>query len=325
VRTVVAALPNGPGVYRFRSDTRVLYIGRAVDLRRRVASYWGDLRDRPHLRRMVPAIERVEAVSCDSEHEAAWLERNLLERAKPRWNRTAGGQEVPVQIRLDARAGRLDVVHDHDATGGRLFGPYLGGLRVRTAVGGLRRVIPLAYAGERLGGFDRDMARVRGVVATRASMVDTAVAVLERDPAAGAQVRAELAARRDTAAAALAFELAARIQAELEALDWVLAEQKVTRPTGGDGEVHGWSGGLLVTFEIRAGRVRTWRQRRCGEVEARERVARTPAAWQPFAERNAALAASLLATASASAGAGASATGTANATATPASAVTADR
>jgi excinuclease ABC subunit C len=297
VRTVVAALPNGPGVYRFRSDTRVLYIGRAVDLRRRVTSYWGDLRDRPHLRRMVPSIERVEVVACDSEHEAAWLERNLLERAKPRWNRTAGGQEVPVRIRLDARAGRLDVVHDHDTTGGQLFGPYLGGLRVRLAVGGLRRVIPLAYAGERLGGFDRDMARVRGVVATRASMVDTAVAVLERDPAAGAQVRAELAARRDAAAAALAFELAARIQAELEALDWVLAEQKVTRPADGDAEVHGWSDGLLVTFGIREGRVRTWRQRRVGELEARARVAGTPAAWRPFADRNAVLAAALLATA----------------------------
>jgi excinuclease ABC subunit C len=299
VRTVVAALPNGPGVYRFRSDTRVLYIGRAVDLRRRVTSYWGDLRDRPHLRRMMPSVERVEAVACDSEHEAAWLERNLLERAKPRWNRTAGGQEVPVQIRLDARGGRLDVVHDHDAAGGQLFGPYLGGLRVRLAVGGLRRVIPLAYAGERLGGFDRDMARVRGVVATRASMVDTAAAVLSRDPDAASYVRDELAKRRDAAAAALAFELAARIQAELEALDWVLAEQKVTRPASGDGEVHGWSDGLLVTFEIREGRVRTWRQRRCGEVEARGRVARTPTLWRSFADRNAALAAALLATATA--------------------------
>jgi excinuclease ABC subunit C len=326
VRTVVAALPSGPGVYRFRSDTRVLYIGRAVDLRRRVASYWGDLRDRPHLRRMMPAVERVEAVACDSEHEAAWLERNLLERAKPRWNRTAGGQEVPVRIRIDARGGRLDVVHEHDAASGQLFGPYLGGLRVRLAVGGLRRVIPLAYAGERLGGFDRDMARVRGVVGTRASMVDTAVAVLERDAEAGALVRAELAVRRDAAAAALAFELAARIQAELEALDWVLAEQKVTRPAGGqpdldNGEVHGWSDGLLVTFEIRAGRVRTWRQRRCGEVEARGRVERTPAFWRAFADRNAVLAAALLAAAATAATAVTATAAAAAATAAAATAV----
>ena len=44
------ALPATPGVYRFRDERgTVLYIGRAVDLRRRVQSYWGELRDRRHL------------------------------------------------------------------------------------------------------------------------------------------------------------------------------------------------------------------------------------------------------------------------------------
>src|SRR4029079_6035235 len=94
-------------------------IGRATDLRHRVASYWSDLADRRHLRRMVPQIGGLEAVACASGHEAAWLERNLLERAMPRWNRTAGGQEVPVWIRLDrgpATPG-LSVVHEHHVTG----------------------------------------------------------------------------------------------------------------------------------------------------------------------------------------------------------------
>src|ERR1700735_5076464 len=48
----VAALPGEPGVYRFRDQRdRVLYLGRAVNLRRRVASYWGDLGSRGHLAR----------------------------------------------------------------------------------------------------------------------------------------------------------------------------------------------------------------------------------------------------------------------------------
>src|SRR5207245_11100084 len=122
---------------------RVLYIGRAVQLRRRVGSYWTDLRDRSHLAPMVARIARIEAVSCDSEHEAAWLERNLLEQALPYWNRTAGGQEVPVYIRLDSRpAGPgLSVVYAAGPTprgpAARLFGPYLGGDRVRLAVSAL--------------------------------------------------------------------------------------------------------------------------------------------------------------------------------------------
>ena len=144
----VRALPAGPGVYRFRDERgRALYVGRATDLRRRVASYWGDLRDRPHLRRMVPRIARVEAVWCDSEHEAAWLERTLLEESPPRWNRTTG-VESTVYIGLHPR---LEVRHDPGE--GPVFGPYLGGEKVRLAVAGLERALGLAYAGGRLGGF----------------------------------------------------------------------------------------------------------------------------------------------------------------------------
>ena len=95
-----AALPLAPGVYRFRDQaSRSLYIGRAVSLRRRVQSYWRDLGDRAHLAPMVARIARVEAVPCDSAHEAAWLERNLLRRRLPPWNRSPGGQEAEVWIR----------------------------------------------------------------------------------------------------------------------------------------------------------------------------------------------------------------------------------
>jgi excinuclease ABC subunit C len=100
---VIGRLPDGPGVYRFRDERgRVLYIGRATGLRSRVGSYWSDLRDRDHLAPMVARVARIEAISCDSVHEAAWLERNLLKKSLPPWNKTQGGQESAVYIRLDA-------------------------------------------------------------------------------------------------------------------------------------------------------------------------------------------------------------------------------
>ncbi len=287
-------LPSGPGVYRFRDESgRALYIGRATDLRRRVASYWGGLRDRPRLRRMVTRIDRVEAVACDSEHEAAWLERNLLEQSKPRWNRAIGGLEVEVYIGL----GRRFELRHEPVGPGLLFGPYLGGEKVRLAISGLHRIIPLAYAGERLSGFDRDMARLRDVApGSRTAMVELATAVLRRDPGAGAQLQAELEARRDAASTALAFELAARIHAEREALTWILGEQRVTRPdTAPDLDVHGWSDGVLVTFEIRRGRVRLWKAVPRGELAARPLVDSTPDEWRAFTDRNAALAGRLTA------------------------------
>ena len=285
----IGALDQGPGVYRFRDARgRVLYIGRAVNLRRRVSSYWGDLRGRRHLVRMVGQIDRIEALTCDSEHEAAWLERNLLERSKPRWNRTAGGQEVPVYIRVDPSAG-LKIAY---TTGTRCFGPYLGAVKVRTAISALHRVLPLAYAGDRLTGSERDMARIRGVIpADKATLLRTLEAVLAREPAAVAAHRDDLARRRGAAAEALAFEHAARIQAEIEAVDWICAPQRVTIDAAPDATVVGWADGMSVRFEIRRGRLDGWQQRPCRRAPADVSTAATE--WAAFAQRNAALAARL--------------------------------
>jgi excinuclease ABC subunit C len=292
VRTDVAALPREPGVYRFRDGRgRALYVGRAVDLRRRVASYWRDLRDRPHLASMVRAVARVEAVVCDSEHEAAWLERNLLEHRQPRANRTPGGQEVPVLIRLDGSG--LTVVHSV-RPGGVHFGPYLGGLRVRLAVSALHRIHPLAYAAARLTDAERSMAGLRGISPEQRPALAAAVsAVLSREPAAVEGTRVALIARRDRAADRAAFELAGRIQQEIEALAWVVAPQRVTTVEPDDADVHGWHDGLLVSFGIRGGRMSQWRLRPCAPARAALLVSATPAAWAGFAARNAILAAEL--------------------------------
>ena len=167
-RATVARLPLGPGVYRFRDAAgRVLYVGRAVCLRRRVASYWGDLGDRGHLAAMVARIARVEAVPCASAHEAAWLERNLLERRTPPWNRSrSGGQEAEVWIRLSQSADAPGVAVARRPRSGdraRYFGPYLGGQKARDAVSGLGRVLPLGpaayWATDPPAGTGRELAR----------------------------------------------------------------------------------------------------------------------------------------------------------------------
>lgn len=297
----IVALPTEPGVYRFRDGRgRAIYVGRATDLRHRVASYWGDLRDRRHLRRIVPQIARIEALPCDSVHEAAWLERNLLEATKPRWNRVRGGLEVPTFITLarTATTARLAVVHS-PATGDgeRTFGPYLGGTRSRLAVDGLDRALGLTYTADRLGGFDRDMARVRGIsAAERTERADLAAATLEGDPAAVAAVVRRLEQRRDDAAAALAFEAAGRIQAEIAALAWLTARQRVTVDGAPDADAAGWCDGVLVSLEIRGGRLRRWQERTCAQPSARSVLDATPPGWTAFADRGARLAAALRAT-----------------------------
>ena len=316
-RAAATLLPCCPGVYRFRDGAgTVLYIGRAASLRRRVTSYWGDLGDRPHLAQMVARIARVEAVGCASEHEAAWLERTLLQDSTPRWNRTAGGQEVEVCLRLDTspRSPGLSVVHADavpaavapelvsgaTAAAGNghgqaeYFGPYLGGGRVRLAAAGLTRIFPLGYAADLAAGTAGDLARHRGVDGSdRALLACSLAAVLHRDRAAVQDAAARLTDRRDAAARSEAYELAGRIQAELRALDWVTCPQRAATLGEQEADVAGWADGMLVVFGIRAGRVRSWRQHPAALADAEPLLAGTPARWRDFARDNATLAARL--------------------------------
>lgn len=293
-RSVVGRLPGGPGVYRFADERgRTLYVGRAVDLRRRVGSYWGDLGDRWHLRRMVARIARIDALSCDSGHEAAWLERNVLERSLPPWNRIAGGAEVPLSIVVDRDPPDLRAVHDAPP-GPLTFGPYLGGNQVRSAVSGLLRAFPLHYTAARLPGSVRDLARVRGFSADdRTTLVDGVIAVLRREPQAITALIEFLTARRDAAASALAYELAARIQSEIEAVGWIGEEQKVHLAGGADATAYGYADGVLLKLEITAGRLDGWRVRPATPRAAAPLVDGTPPQWKAYAQRNADLAATL--------------------------------
>jgi excinuclease ABC subunit C len=291
-------LPGTPGVYRFRdAGDRVLYIGRASALRSRVASYWSDLRGRDHLVAMVSRIARIEAVSCDSAHEAAWLERNLLETSLPPWNRTPGGQESAAYIRMDAGPANpgLSVAYQvRPADQVRYFGPYLGGLRVRLAVAALHRILPLSYSAARLAGAERDLARMRGVTGhDRVALITSLVAILERQPAAVSSAQRQLEQLRDRAAHTLAFELAARIQDEIGGLGWITCPQRITTMDAANLTIAGWSQGMLVEFLIRDGRLCAWSQRSCDLPSVTEALSATPAAWRDFTQRNAELTARL--------------------------------
>ena len=294
----VAALPVAPGVYRFRDGNgRALYVGRAGELRRRVSSYWGDLRDRRHLRRTMFGVARIGALVCDSAHEAAWAERNLLERSLPPWNRIVGGLEVPVSIRLDPSPGapHLGLASAHrPAPGGRCFGPYLGARKVRLAVSGLERLYPIGHAGPTRTAGERELARLRGGQDTPVAQLASAVeSVLDREPTAGAAALAALPARRDAAAGVQAYAAAARLQEEIEAVEWVVAPQRVTAPgADGDQDVTAWADDVLVRLRIRDGRLHAWEQEPCSRSAPGTRA---PEGWVPFLRRNAELAARLAA------------------------------
>lgn len=277
-------------MYRFRdAQGRALYVGRAGDLRKRVGSYWGELRDRRHLRRMIPQIAAIEALVLASEHEAAWAERMLLEHRKARWNRVAGGLENPVYVRVEVAVPRMSVAHQvAEGPGVRWYGPYLGGTTTRLAVAALERVYPMSYARSRLTGTERDLARIHGVeTADAGAFIEAVDAVLRRDPAAVTTARAALVAKREAAVSSELYEMASRIHDELGGFEWVVAPVRLFSE---DLDLMACADGMQVSLRFRSGRLRTWEQS-AGTPDALT----VPAEWHDFFACNAALAARLAA------------------------------
>jgi len=174
------------------------------------------------------------------------------------------------------------------------FGPYLGVEKARLVRGGLLRVWPLHLAGTGLSNADRSMAEARGIGPSDVQgHLEGIRQVLRREPEAVARVGAHLVEARSRACRTLAFETAERIQLELAALEWVSGPQRVAGCRSPDRSVHGWSGGLLLTLEIRGGRLDGWASTAidAGRGQALSRT--TQKAWRDLTARNADLGAAL--------------------------------
>jgi len=232
----LATIPSGPGAYVFLDRReRPLYIGRASDLRQRVRSYWHASFDRPGLRGMVRRVRRVLTVVAASEHEGALIERALIERYDPPFNRIYGTESV-VGIRMTDEG--LQTVHEFGATpGARLFGPYLGWSPTLAASRAIARAFPIHLARQGLTSVERDLARKRGITERdRDSLRDGIVAALERDAAVLATVIREAETARDQASALSMYERAAEHHAEIAGLQWIAQPQSVASFT----EAGGW-------------------------------------------------------------------------------------
>lgn len=263
MRRALALLPHEPGVYLLRDRLgRVIYVGRSRDLASRVRSYWNDLKDRPHLVRMVGRVGWLEPVLCTSEHEAAFLESDLLERHPTRYNRTLG-MESCVWLRLDPnpQVPTLDVAHEVCPNDGAAwFGPYLGWEPVRQAAAGLLRLYPLRYSGTQISRSDREMARSLGVSETDTSMLAGRIErVLRRERTAVRTAIHGLEEIRDRAAGLLMFEHAEFVQQQIRGLLWITEPQKLASLEPMDHDfcaVAGTRGAaVLVILSLRGGRM----------------------------------------------------------------------
>ncbi|MCI0706647.1 MAG: excinuclease ABC subunit UvrC [Ignavibacteriae bacterium] len=137
------SLPTNPGVYQFKNaDGKVIYVGKAQNLRSRVRQYFQKSRSSdPKLDAMVEKIVDVELIVTDSEIEALILEANLIKKLKPRYNVVLkDDKSYPYIVITNEPFPRVFVTRRVIRDGSRYFGPYTDVKAVRYALKTVRDI-----------------------------------------------------------------------------------------------------------------------------------------------------------------------------------------
>ncbi|HID35591.1 MAG TPA: excinuclease ABC subunit C, partial [Anaerolineae bacterium] len=138
------ALPTKPGCYIFRdAQEEVIYVGKAVNLRHRVRSYFQSARNHSaKTRRLIADIADLEWVVTDTELEALILENELIKRYRPRYNiRLKDDKQYPyIKVHWQDDFPKVTIVRRMLPDGARYYGPFTSAHAVRQTLEALRKV-----------------------------------------------------------------------------------------------------------------------------------------------------------------------------------------
>ncbi|AKD02673.1 excinuclease ABC subunit UvrC [Pontibacter korlensis] len=141
----ISHLPHKPGIYKFFDDNGIIYVGKAVDIRKRVSSYFN--RSAQHNKKtlkLVSQIKDIEFTIVDTEADAFLLENNLIKQYQPKYNiLLKDGKTYPYICIVNERFPRVISTRNKKNDGSRYFGPYPSGTTMHVVLDLIRTLYPL--------------------------------------------------------------------------------------------------------------------------------------------------------------------------------------
>ena len=237
---LLAATPTKPGVYIMKdAQGKVLYVGKAVNLRSRLRSYFGSTGEFTiKLMDLMPRVADYEYIVTDSEAEALLLENTLIKRDQPRFNIRLKDDKNYPYIKIDLREAfpRLEITRRAKDDGARYFGPFASASSMRKTMALLKRLFPYRSCTKAITGKDdrpcleyhikRCVAPCVGYATKEeyGHVIDQVLLFL--DGRQGKVLR-ELRREMDLASQEMRYERAASLRDQIRAIERVAEEQKV--------------------------------------------------------------------------------------------------
>lgn len=269
IKNALAVLPDKPGVYLMHdAEGKVIYVGKAVVLKNRVRSYFRNLASHtPKVKAMVAKIAEIETIITSSEVEALILECNLIKKYRPRYNISLKDDKTYPYLKVTMQEDfpRLYMTRRLQRDGAKYYGPYADAGAMHATVKLLRTMFPLRTCRKMNPDrpclnyhIKRCLAPCAGYVSKDeyGKMIKSVCMVLDGRTT---ELERDLKQRMQEAAEDYAFEEAARLRDQLQAVERLNESQKAVTTNGGDMDIIGFAqdmtGNCLQIFFVRKGKL----------------------------------------------------------------------
>lgn len=249
IQEILQHLPSRPGIYMHKdAGGRVLYVGKAINLRNRVRSYFHNSADSSKVQRMRREIADVEIITTDSELEALLLEMTLIKKYRPPYNvHLKDDKRYPyIKVHWNTPFPKVTVTRRMERDGSRYFGPYTSVWAVHQTLDLLRKIFPYLTCDRNITGTDDraclyyDIKLCNGPcigAVNREQYRQMIKQLMDFLNGRSEGVIKHIEERMMNAASDLQFEQAAEYRDKLKAVKKVVAKQKVIDAAGTDQDV----------------------------------------------------------------------------------------